>query len=775
MHLSTLAADLVLMLAVAGVTSVIFKKIRQPLVLGYVFAGFLIGPVFSAAGMPTVGDMEGITIWAEIGIIFIMFAHGLEFSFHKLARAGHTPFVTALTKVCGLALLGFLAGRLLGWGLIDSLVLGGMLTMSSAAIIVKALEELNLRGREFTRIVAGALIVADVVGVFLMVFMTTYTQNKSGGELAVAIAQLMLYFALWMILGIFVIPSLLKRAKNLMNDETLLIVTLGVCFGMAFLFSQIGLSTALGAFIAGSILAGTIFSEKTEQLLKPVKDLFGAVFFIYVGMLVEPEILAAYAWPIILITLVTLFGKLVFSSLGVLLSGGKLHTAVTCGASLTQIGEVAFIIAALGRELGLTGDFLYPVIVSVSVITTFTTPYFIKYSDKIYQVIQIITPAKLLSKIDGQPDAGKTDREPYWKWFAKQYVADTLIKGIIAFGFLQLGIYFIGPFLEKVIPSFGGRALTAGFLLLLMSPFLATLLYQRGKNVSIKHKANRVPLLIAMTIRTCLTVAIILFTIVRFLGFSSSWAALPVVALLILISHNDWIMGHYLHLETRFLANFHERKIIDSTGSDIVYDPSHGWISERLWVGAYAVGEDCKDAGAALRDLKWRRDYHINIIKIASDKKQFNIPDAGHKLRAGDTVYLLGTKDKLDMFGAAAAKSKTWVQRQGEAVTLRDFIVSNGNDHGEYRLFCYSVLVEKGRRFEGKNIKSSKIGSDFNCNIIGVQRDNYHIIYPAHQFVLNPGDQIWLLGGYKMVGKLIMDDLIQTEENELTDALDGRR
>jgi CPA2 family monovalent cation:H+ antiporter-2 len=775
LSLSALVTDLVLMLVVAGVTSVVFKKLRQPLVLGYIVAGFLIGPSFTA--IPTVIDMDGIHIWAEVGIVCIMFAHGLEFSFHKLAHAGNSAIVTSLTKVAGISVLGFFAGRALGWSLADSLVLGGVLTISAATIIVKAFEELNLRGRGFTRVVAGTLVMVELGGVFLMVTMSTYVQNQSGGELAVTIAQLLLYLALWLILGIFVIPSVLKRAKNLMNDETLLIVALGVCFGMALLFANIGLSAALGAFIAGSILAGTIFAEKIEHLHNPVKNLFGAIFFISVGMLVEPAAIVNYAWPIILLALVTIVGNLLFSPLGVLLSGQKLHTAIFSGVSMTQIGEFSFVIIAFGLNLGLISEFLYPVVISVSVITTFTTPYFVRNAETIYTAVKKILPAKLLGRIDGDlPAEGSVkEKDTYWKWFARRYIVDTLVKGIIAFGILQLGIYFIGPLVERFIPSTGGRLLTTGIVFLCMAPFLATLLYQRGKDVSISRKANRIPQLVVMTVRIALTVFILLITAVRFLSITWGWIVIPAVLLVLLISRSDWIVGRYLNVETLFLSNFHEKRLLDQTGPDIIYDPGHGWISEQLWIEEYIVGQDCKDVGTVLRDLKWRRDYHVNIIKIISSQKHFNIPDAAYRLQTGDIIFLLGAKDKTDMFEAAATRDRTWPQKHKGAVKLRDFIVSEENEHGENRLFCYSILVEKGERFEGRNVKSSKIGVDFNCNIIGIQRDNYHIIYPDSKFVLQNGDQIWVLGGYKMVGQLIVENLIQTEEQELADALDGRR
>ena len=418
MHLPELISDLAIMLLTAGVVTVIFKKIKQPLVLGYIVAGFLIGPY-----MPfffTVADSASISTWSEIGVIVLMFGLGLEFNLHKLAQVGGTAIITALTEVGGMLLIGFGVGQLLGWGIMDSVFLGGMLSMSSTTIIIKAFDELGVRNQGFAQLVFGTLVIEDIAGIFMMIILSTLSvsQSISGGALAMKLALLVLYLALWLILGIYLLPTLMNKATPLMNDETLLVSSLGICFGMVLLANALGFSSALGAFMAGSLLAGTVHAERVEHLTSGVKDLFGSVFFLSVGMMLDPAMIVKYIVPILIITLVTLVGKLIFSSLGVLLSGQTLKNAVHCGCSLAQIGEFAFIIASLGLSLGVIADYIYPIIVSVSIITTLTTPSFIKGSDKLYEWLEKVLPSRLTEKLARYTDEEQSSKEKNGDWSA---------------------------------------------------------------------------------------------------------------------------------------------------------------------------------------------------------------------------------------------------------------------------------------------------------------------------------------------------------------------
>ena len=435
MHIPVLISDLAVMLITAGLITILFKKIKQPLVLGYILAGFLISSYFPF--FPTVVDTDSITTWSEIGIIFLMFHLGLEFNLHKLARVGSTAIITAIVEVIGILAVGFLAGRLLGFGVMDSVFLGGMLSMSSTTIIIKAFDELQLRGKKFTELVFGTLVIEDIVGIFMMVILSTISvsKNVTGGQVAGSLSLMILYLIIWLILGIYFLPTFLNRTIKLMNDEMLLIVSLGVCFGMVILANALGFSSALGAFLSGSLLAGTVHVERIEHLTKGVKDLFGAVFFLSVGMLVNPQTLVEYATPIIVITAVTIFGKLIFSSLGMLLSGQTLDNALRCGFSLAQIGEFAFIIASLGMSLGVTGDYLYPIVVSVSVITTFTTPFCIKTAPKFISVIEKHLPDSLVAKLNKytSEDQAEKEKDNDWYLYIKKY-----FRRVVVFGGLML-------------------------------------------------------------------------------------------------------------------------------------------------------------------------------------------------------------------------------------------------------------------------------------------------------------------------------------------------
>ena len=364
-HLPDLMKDLALILISAGIFTIIFKWLKQPLVLGYIVAGLLAGPYIDI--FPSVIDTESINVWAEIGVVFLLFALGLEFSFKKLVNVGGTAAIAATTEVISMLVIGYCLGMALGWSTMDSIFLGGMLSMSSTTIIIKAFTDLGLRNQKFTGIVFGTLIVEDLVAILMMVLLSTIaaTNNFTGEVMFESIIRVIFFLILWFVIGIYFLPAFFKKAKKLMNDETLLIISLGLCLGMVALSVKTGFSAALGAFIMGSILAETIEAEHIEHIIKPVKDLFGAIFFVSVGMLVDPAILVEYAWPVIIITLVTIIGKAIFSSLGVLLSGQALKTSIQSGFSLAQIGEFAFIIASLGVSLQVIGDHIYPIIVAV--------------------------------------------------------------------------------------------------------------------------------------------------------------------------------------------------------------------------------------------------------------------------------------------------------------------------------------------------------------------------------------------------------------------------
>ena len=566
MHIPILISDLAVMLITAGLITILFKKIKQPLVLGYILAGFLISSYFPF--FPTVVDTDSITTWSEIGIIFLMFHLGLEFNLHKLARVGSTAIITAIVEVIGILAVGFLAGRLLGFGVMDSVFLGGMLSMSSTTIIIKAFDELQLRGKKFTELVFGTLVIEDIVGIFMMVILSTISvsKNVTGGQVAGSLSLMILYLIIWLILGIYFLPTFLNRTIKLMNDEMLLIVSLGVCFGMVILANALGFSSALGAFLSGSLLAGTVHVERIEHLTKGVKDLFGAVFFLSVGMLVNPQTLVEYAAPIIVITAVTIFGKLIFSSLGMLLSGQTLDNALKCGFSLAQIGEFAFIIASLGMSLGVTGDYLYPIVVSVSVITTFTTPFCIKTAPKFISVIEKHLPDSLVAKLNKytSEDQAEKEKDNDWYLYIKKYFRRVVVFGGLMLAIAIFGIHVAEPALSGYMSKTAADTLTCVLIYVFMAPFVGPMMNLHNNlftSLWLKRKSFRLPLIVLNLIKVAIAVSIAMIPLAVLFNVKAIWLFFIIVGIMVILGRSDGMTGWYLQLETRFLRNFNERII----------------------------------------------------------------------------------------------------------------------------------------------------------------------------------------------------------------------
>ena len=424
--------DLALIFIVASIVTILFKKLNQPVVLGYIVAGFLISPNFTY--LPTVIESEDIHVWANIGVVFLMFALGLEFSFKKLATVGGSAFITAMTVMGSMILIGGGIGSLLGWEKMDCIFLGGMLSMSSTMIILKAYEEYRLKQEKFAQLVLGTLVIEDIAGIFMMIILSTISVSQSVSGLAVfqELGILFIELAIWLMLGIYLIPSLLKKIRLLANDEMMLVVSVGICMGMVVIANLIGFSSALGAFMAGSILAGTVQSVRIERIIMPLKDMFGAIFFVAVGMLIDPKLLVEYIGPILIITVVTILGQMTFATLGILLSGQSLHTAVRGGFSMVQIGEFSFIVATLGMSLGVISDFLYPVVVCVSVITSFTTPIFINNSEKVYRFINGKLPSGLKIFLRKNTSERQSDDDKDRDWLL--YIRAVLVRTGDQFG-----------------------------------------------------------------------------------------------------------------------------------------------------------------------------------------------------------------------------------------------------------------------------------------------------------------------------------------------------
>ena len=742
------------MLLTAGVVTIIFRKLKQPVVLGYILAGFLIGPY-----MPwffTVADEVSISTWSEIGIIILMFSLGLEFNLHKLAKVGGTGVITAFTEVGGMLLLGYVTGQLLGWGVMDSIFLGGMLSMSSTTIIIKAFDELGVTKKNFAQLVFGTLVIEDIAGIFMMIILSTISvsQNISGGDLALKLGLLVLYLILWLILGIYLLPTLLNKSVTFMNDETLLVVSLGICFGMVLLANALGFSSALGAFLAGSLLAGTVHAERVEHLTSGVKDLFGAVFFLSVGMMLDPSKVVAYIGPILLITAVTLVGKLFFSSLGVLLSGQTLKNAIHCGCSLAQIGEFAFIIATLGMSLGVIADYTYPIIVSVSVITTLTTPTCIKGADKICDGVEKLLPKKLVAKLDGYAAKDGGDGEPQdsdWAAYMRRYAKTTLFYGVIMLGLVIIGIHFLYPALGEYLPQrWMAQAICLLAVYLGIALFIRPMLDVKSPQyvaLWMKGRQNRLPLMALNACRLIIIVLIAFAPIQSVTGMNGAWL-LPVIAVAVLLIYRSGAFASaYLSVEARFLANFNERNLGKFEDSGAATE----WLDEKL----YVLDFDCPEqgvAGKSLIDLGWGGVYGVNVVKLVRGKKHINMPAGSTVISKHDRIYVVGEADSIHgmCLGLSLDESR-------KLPTLREFIESENGSDGD--LYSYAISVDKDSPFAGSAIKDSRIREDYDCMILGLQRNRLPIAQPDINMTLQNGDLIWILGTKTMAGKLLSAEL----------------
>jgi len=765
MHIPDLVIDLALMLIVGGVMTLLFKKLRQPLVLGYLVAGFIVGPYFTL--IPAVTDTISINIWSEIGIIILMFALGLEFNLHKLASVGGTAIITAITEIACMLLVGFCCGQLLGWNTMDSIFLGGMLAMSSTTIIIKAFDDLNLKGQKFTELVFGTLVIEDIAGIFIMIILSTIavSQGISGGALVGSLVKMAFYLALWLIMGVYLIPTFLKKVKNIMNDETLLIVSLAICFGMVLLAYVLGFSSALGAFLAGSLLAGTILAEQIEHLSKPIKDLFGAVFFLSVGMMVNPTIIAQYAIPIIILTLVTIILKASFSSLGVLFSGQSLNTSIHCGASLAQIGEFSFIIAALGISLGIMSDFLYPIIVSVSVVTTFTTPYTIKSSDKIYNFLDKHLPQKASAYLNRytSKNQDETEKNNDWTAFIKTYFTNLALYSIIMAGIILIGASLLWPFLTTLLNGTLAAALSTLIIIAAMAPFMQQALVKKNKHfipLLFGARSNRLPLGALTILRYALMIFLIVLPIRIIFSFSTWYVILAAAVLVLVIARSEWFIGPYLKMEARFLANFNERNLEERKGST----QGHRWLDEQIYLSTIKCERDMPFLNQPLSYLNMTSRIGIKVLKIIRHGKHINIPEASDILELGDIVFIAGTLDQLNNlqtivnWGASILKlEKT---ENGDYMSLRDFIHAQEGYDEDDQLLCYAIVVEKGTPLVGVSIKDCRIKSEWGGFLLGLERDSYPMLDPDIRLRLEENDLIWVLGPQKMARKLAKANLL---------------
>lgn len=739
-HLPNLIIDLALILGSAALVTLIFKKFKQPLVLGYIIAGVMVGPNFTL--FPTIIDTGSIRTWAEIGVIFLLFSLGLEFSFKKLIKVGGSSSITAIFEVAAMLLLGFFTGKLLGWSNTDSIFLGGILSISSTTIIIRAFEELEVKSQKFAGLVFGILIVEDLVAILLLVLLSTLalSQQFAGSEMMTSLLKLGFFLVLWFLAGIFLIPTFLKRIQKLISDETLLIISLAFCLLMVVLAVKAGFSPALGAFIMGSILAETTYAEKIEHLVKPVKNLFGAIFFVSVGMLIEPPMLVEYAVPIIIITLVTIFGKAISTTAGALISGQPLKQSVKAGMSLSQIGEFSFIIATLGLTLKVTSEFLYPIAVAVSAITTFITPYLIRSSDPFYNLIERKLPAKLLHNLNRYSSSVYAIKNvSEWRVILKSYVFITITNSVVIIGLILLSSLFLAPVMTaKIENSLLGNILTAIITMLCMIPFLWALVMKKittigNHNLWLNQKYNRGPLVLMEIARMILAVFFVGFLLNKLFSPLVAFVVATAVIIIIAVVFSKRLQQLYALIEQRFISNLNARETRQGEGISI-----REMLPWDAHIAEFEIPQESSFAGKTLMELALREKFGINIARIERGQIIINIPKRDEKIYPGDNISVIGTDDQLEQF------------RQ----ELEILPVEAGEHEPNHEVLLQQFVVDDNFHLLQKTIRESGIREKANGLIVGIERSGKRILNPDSSTRFLKGDIVWIAGEEGIIKKL---------------------
>lgn len=725
MQIESLISDLAFILLLGAVVTVLFKWIKQPVVLGYIVAGFLASPHFMY--LPSVTTEENIDFWAQIGIVVLLFSLGLEFSFKKLVNTGASAIVTALIIVSGMMLAGFAVGHMLHFSTINSLFLGGMLSMSSTTIIIKAFNDLGLRQKKFASMVFAVLIVEDLFAVLMMVVLSSIATSNGveGTELAYSVAKLVFFLVIWFLVGVYIIPSMLSRCRKFLNEETLLVVSMGLCLGMSVFSVYCGFSLALGSFVMGSILAGTSYAERIEHVVTPVKDLFGAVFFISVGMMVQPLVVAEY-WPIILLlSVVVIVGMIVFGTVGMLATGQTLRVAIQSGFSLTQIGEFAFIIATLGMSLGVLDATIYPIVVAVSVLTTFTTPYFIKLSLPFYNFVERHLPEKLRFLIDRYHDDASASEahKSVWKATVRRMTLRLLIYSIILIAIILCARLYLLPLMKEHLPQFAYTA-TLWITIGVMSPFLLALLFPLtkvlGKGGQEKGRINIAA--VAMSV-VCFIVAnwFIINVISEYssMRWGVSFAIAAVLIVLMLLSHR--LRRNMSVMETRFLDNLNERELRRSGRKSKMINDLH--------LAYITVGTGCLFVGERLKNSNVRSRYGVNIVSVQRGSVTITIPGGERRIFPGDVLGVIGTDEQIERVLPLIEKEMP-VDPSEEKPT-------------DFKLV--KILLTPESPLVGKTPRNSGLRDKYDALVLAVQRgDNYTDSEP--DMVFNSGDIVWMVG-----------------------------
>ena len=734
----TLINDLALILIVASTVTLLFKKLKQPLVLGYIMAGFIVSP-----HMPytmSVMDTVDIKTWADIGVMFLLFSLGLDFSFKKIIKMGITPVITTLTIIFAMMTLGIVVGHAFDWKRMDCIFLGGMLAMSSTTIIYKAFTDMGLRQQKFAQPVMSVLILEDILAIVMMVMLSAIASgnNPDGGEMIGSVVKIGFFLVLWFVVGIFAVPWFLRSTRKLVNNETLLIVSLGLCCLMAVVSTKVGFSSAFGAFVMGSILAETIEAAKIEKLVAPVKDLFGAVFFVSVGMLVDPKIIVEYAIPIGVLVLTILIGQSIFGTFGFLIGGQSLKSAMRCGFSMAQIGEFSFIIASLGLSLHVTGEFLYPVVVAVSVITTFLTPYMIRLSVPSYNVLERHLPKTWVRALNNitlsHPSSAPKSN---WHSLIAQMARITLIYSILSVATIALMFTFFLPFIRRMMPGmhWWANGICGVLTVMFIAPFLRAIVMKKNHSEEFRalwndSRSNRMPLLVTILVRLIIASAFVFYIcnyLTRFTNALMMTIAVAVVGIMIL---SRGLKKQSIKMERMFVQNLRSRDI-EQQVLGLKKPLYEGHLLDRdIQISEIEIPENSTWAGLCLADLRLSNRFGIHVSSILRGHRRINIPGGGDIVFPGDKLQVIGSDSQLAAAHAAVAGD---IEPDDPDIEKREMRLSQ-------------IVIDNHSPFVGKTLPETGLRSEFNCMVVGREegKENLSMVGPAYKFRL--GDILWIVG-----------------------------
>lgn len=735
-----LVKDLALILMVAGIVTIIFKKLKQPLVLGYIVAGFLVSP-----HMPytmSVIDETDIKTWADIGVIFTLFSLGLDFSFKKIVKMGASPIIATVVIVFSMMMLGISIGHGFGWSKMDCIFLGGMLAMSSTTIIYKAFDDMGLRQQKFAGMVMSVLILEDILAIVMMVMLSAIAggNNPDGEQMIGSVIKIAFFLVLWFIVGIFAIPLFLRSVRKLINNETLLIVALGLCCGMAVLSTKVGFSSAFGAFVMGSILAETIEAEKIIKLVEPVKNLFGAIFFVSVGMLVDPKILIEYAIPILALVGTILIGQAIFGTFGFMLGGESLKSAMRCGFSMAQIGEFSFIIASLGLSLGVISNYLYPVVVAVSVITTFLTPYMIRLATPTYQVMEKHLPKRLINILNHfAMSHPSTTQQSKWKSLLRQMLINTVAYSILTAAVIALMFTFVLPFTRSLFPGWKlhwyTNAITGILTIVLIAPFLRAIIMKKNhsnewKRLWVESSINRIPLLFTIVVRFVIALAFIFYICNYLTRFTDALMIIIGIAIVSLMIASRWTKKRSIKMERLFIHNLRSRDIMAQVNGEKkpLYE---GHLLDRdIHISDFDVPEDSSWGGKTLKELHLRERFGVDMSSIMRGSQRLNIPNGDTVIFPGDKLQVIGNDDQLQKF----------------ATTLNTDLIPEDLEIEKREMKLRQLIISGKSEFCGKSLLESGIRDKYNCMVVGLEEGQENLTKIAPTRTFEKGDILWIVG-----------------------------